>query len=189
GMIARPRDGLVARIGVVAAETLGEQIAGLEVLGLFGRAEGEEELGVHARRAGLETESKEERRAFAEPWVHTPGATAPQEPRRLPNRRLEDHGIEASPRDILRRVPAKALRLTVQLADGRALGLEVQRKAPLDEALLLGLVAPQQPVAHLCHAVGTFPSPLPPRWAMGSWSSASSSAPAPDRATRPASST
>src|SRR4029453_4789098 len=115
GMIARPRDGLVARIGVVAAETLGEEIAGLEVLGLFGRAEGEEELGVHARRSGLETEPREERCACPEPWVPAPGATAPHEPRRLPDRRLEDHGIEASPRDIFRRVPAKALRLTVQL--------------------------------------------------------------------------
>jgi hypothetical protein len=113
---------------VVAAETLGEKIAGLEVLGLFGRTEGEEELGVHARRSGLEAESQEERGAFTEPRVDAPGATAPHEPRRLPNRRLEDHGIEAGPRDILRRVPAKALRLTVQLADGRALRLEVQRK-------------------------------------------------------------
>ncbi len=163
GMIARPCDGFVSRIGVVAAETLGEEIAGLEVLGLFGRTEGEEELGVHARRSGLEAKSKQERRALTEPRVHAPGATAPHEPRRLAHRRLVGRGIEAGPRDILGRVPAKALRLTVQLADGRALGLEVQREAPLHEALLLGLIASQQPVARLCHAVGTFPSPLLPR--------------------------
>ncbi len=63
GMIARPRDGFMARTGVVAAETLGEEIAGLEMLGLFGRTEGEKELGVHARGPGLEAESQEERGA------------------------------------------------------------------------------------------------------------------------------
>src|SRR6266536_2991486 len=152
GMIARLRDGLVTRVRMIAAEPLGEEIAGLEVLGLFGRTEGEEKLGVHARGTGLETEPKEERGALTEPRVNAPRATAPHEPRRLADRRLVGHGIEAGPRDILRRVPAKTLRLAVQLADGRALRLEVQREAALHEALLLGLIASQQSVACLCHA-------------------------------------
>ena len=148
GMIARPRDGL-ARNGLVAAEQLGEEEARLEVLGLLGGAEGQEELGVHARGPGLEAEANQERRVLAEPGVGAPGPPAPHEARRLAHGMLIRRGIEAAPRDVRLGVPAQPLGLRVQLAQGRALGCEAQREAPLHEALLLGLKSPQQLVARL----------------------------------------
>ena len=45
----------------------------------------------------------------------------------------------------------KALGLAVHLAERRHLGRELEREAPLDEALLLLLVRAQQPIARLAH--------------------------------------
>jgi len=47
----------------------------------------------------------------------------------------------------------KALGLAIQLAQRRHLRRELERKAPLDEALLPLLVRAQQPLAHLAHRV------------------------------------
>ena len=135
--------------GLVAAEAPGEEEARLEVLGLLRGAEGQEELGVHAGRPGLEAEADQERGVLAEPRVGAPGPAAPHQARRLAHRRRVRRGVEAAPRDVRLGVPAEPLGLAVQLAQDRVLGREAQREAPLHEALLLGLVAPQQPVARL----------------------------------------
>src|SRR5262247_4920239 len=64
GLVAELRQRVVAWIGLVATQAFGEQVAGLEVLGLFRGPEREEELRVHPGGARLQAETNEQRRAL-----------------------------------------------------------------------------------------------------------------------------
>src|SRR5262249_40323991 len=85
-------------------------------------------------------------------------APAPGEPRRLPRRGRVALGLEPAPRDVPLGIPAETLGLGVELADGRHLGHERERKAPLGEAALLRLIRAKQPVGSL--ALGGLAHPL-----------------------------
>src|SRR6185312_15331531 len=100
---------------------------------------------VHPQRAGLQAEADQERRALGQSGIDAPGPSAPRAARGLARGPVVARGIEAVPRDVGLRVPAKPLGLAVELAERRHLRRELERKAPLDEAFLLRLIGAQEP--------------------------------------------
>src|SRR5215472_577718 len=153
-VVAHARQIRFARIGLIAAESLGQHVTDLEMLGLLRRTEREEQLRVHPQRAGLEAEADQERGTLGQSGIDAPGTPTPRAARRLARRLLIARGIEAIPRDVGLGVPAKSLRLAVELAQRRHFRGELERKAPLDEALLLRLIGAQEPrgvLASLAH--------------------------------------
>ena len=158
-MIADARQAGLAGIGLVAAQPLGQPVTDLEVLGLLRGTEGQEQLGIHAERSGLQAEADQQRGALHQSGIDAPGAAAPRSARGLARRLGEARRIEAVPRDVGLRIPGQALGLAVQLAERRHLRRELQRETALDEPFLLRLVRTQQPrrvIARLAH-------PQPPR--------------------------
>ena len=155
GMIADARQTRLAGIGLVAAEPLGQHVADLQVLGLFRRTERQEQLRVHAQRTRFQAKADQQRRAFRQPGIDAPGAPAPRAAGGHARRRLVARRIETVPRDVGLWVPVQALALAVELAEHRHFRRELERKAPLDESLLLRLIRAQQPcrvVTRLAHS-------------------------------------
>jgi hypothetical protein len=153
-MIAGVRQAGVARIGLVAAQPLGQHVADLQVLGLLGGTEGQEELGVHAERSRLQAEADQQRGALGQAGIDAPGPPAPGPARRLERRLGVAGGVEPVPRDVRFGIPVQPLGLAVQLAERRHLGRKLKREPTLDEPLLLRLVGAQQPrrvLARLAH--------------------------------------
>jgi hypothetical protein len=153
-MIGDARQARLAGIRRVAPEPLREHVTDLQVLGLLGRPEGQEQLGVHPERPGLEAEADEQRRALRQPRIDTPRSAAPRPARRLARRRVVAGRVEAIPGDVGLGVPVQALGLAVQFAERGHLRHELEWEASLDEPLLLRLVRAQQPrrvIARLAH--------------------------------------
>src|SRR5262249_30912912 len=119
GMVADARQARFFWICRVAAESLGEHVTDLQVLGLLGRPEREKKLSVHAERAGFQAKTNQQRRAFRQAGIDTPGAPAPGAARRLARGLVVAGGIEAVPRDVGLRIPVQALALAVELAERR----------------------------------------------------------------------
>src|SRR5205807_9030095 len=74
-MIADARQAGLAGVGLVAAEPFGQHVTDLEMLGLFRGTERQEQLRVHAQRAGLQTKADQQRRALRQAGIDTPGAS------------------------------------------------------------------------------------------------------------------
>src|SRR5437867_3255046 len=166
-MIAGACQAGLAGVGLVAAQPRGQHVADLQVLGLFRGTEGQEQLGVHAQRSGLQAEADQQRGALRQSGVDAPRAAAPCPARRLARRLGVAGGVEAIPCDVRLRIPVEALGLAVQLAERRHLRRELEREAPLDEPLLLRLVRAQQPrrvLARLAHPLVLRRPPRRRRW-------------------------
>jgi hypothetical protein len=159
-MIAHTRQTRLARIGLVAAEPLGQHVTDLQMLGFLRRAKRQEQLRVHAERSGLEAEADQQRGALGQTGIDAPGPTAPRPTGRFARRSLVAGGIEAVPRDVRLGIPVQPLALAVQLAEHGHFRGELQWKASLDESLLLRLICAQQPrrvltrVAHVASQLG-----------------------------------
>src|SRR5262249_26318782 len=109
-------------------------------------------------------EADQQRRALGQAGIDAPGASAPGATRGLTGRPVVASGIEAVPRDIGLGIPGKPLALAVELAERGNLGRELERKAALDEPLLLRLIRAEQLCRVLSHLAHSPPSLRGRQW-------------------------
>ena len=118
-VIADARQARLTGIGLVAAEPLGQHVADLEVLGLLRRTEGQEQLRVHAQRAGLQAEADQQRGALGQPGIDAPGAPAPRAAGRLARRLCRSEPDRSGPTRCRSPGSSASPCLAVELAEHR----------------------------------------------------------------------